>query len=580
MKEAGRVSARSPASALSTRVRRSLSAIHTSARPVSRIGVPRTRVERGAVGFGSRKLRRESLTRACGEPASRAKLRSAPEVRLDDPLRDASRSLDRAGIARDHAPHVGGVDDHAELLGEELRLGRARPLGDLVHDLEDGPLVAGRQLVHRGVGQGELDGGVHEDAAVEARGFDDLLDDVEEGAQLIHRRATPLLAEHLAEALLQPLVLHLERREHQVVLAREVLVEGRLADADVVEDLVDPGVPEAVPVEAIDRRPRQALARVRGHRRPVPPRVSKAPSGLGFSLAGALGGVLRVNPNVYRESTVGPRASSDTARAGPEHRTGPGGIEMKRILFFAYGVASHLMFLAVFAYMAGFVGNLVVPVTIDAPDAGFAWGAGLGNSALIALFGLQHSIMARPRFKTWWTRIVPREIERSTYVLVSNVLMVMLISLWQPLGPKVWHVENEVGRAALWTLFAAGWLMVPLVSLLINHFDLFGTRQVWLQLRRTAYSHLPFRTPGIYKVIRHPFYVGWMVAFWATPTMSLGHLLFAGLMTTYMLAAIPFEERDLVDVFGERYRAYRREVPALVPRPGVAQRVTREETPA
>jgi protein-S-isoprenylcysteine O-methyltransferase Ste14 len=252
---------------------------------------------------------------------------------------------------------------------------------------------------------------------------------------------------------------------------------------------------------------------------------------------------------------------------------------MRRILFFAYAVASHLLFLAVFAALAGFVGNLL-PVAIDAPGAGFSWAAALGNTLLVALFGLQHSVMARPGFKAWLTRIVPAEIERSSYVLVSNVLVLLLILLWQPLGPNVWHVEHEVGRAALWSLFAAGWLMVPVVSLLINHFDLFGTRQAWLQLRGVAYTHLPFRTPGLYKVVRHPLYVGWIVAFWATPTMTLGHLLFAALMTAYMLAAIPLEERDLEAVYGERYRAYRREVPALLPRVGGARRLGREEASA
>jgi methanethiol S-methyltransferase len=239
---------------------------------------------------------------------------------------------------------------------------------------------------------------------------------------------------------------------------------------------------------------------------------------------------------------------------------------MRRIVFFAYGVVSHLLFLAVFAYMAGFVGNLLVPVSIDAPGMGFSWGALLSNALLVALFGVQHSVMARPGFKTRLTRVVPREIERSTYVLVSNAAMIALMALWQPLGPSVWNVENAFGRTALWALFAAGWLMVPFVSLAIDHFDLFGTRQVWLQLRGIAYTHLPFRIPGIYRYVRHPLYIGWMVAFWATPSMSLGHLLFAASMTGYILAAIPFEERDLVEAYGDRYRAYRRDVPALVPR--------------
>lgn len=253
---------------------------------------------------------------------------------------------------------------------------------------------------------------------------------------------------------------------------------------------------------------------------------------------------------------------------------------MRRTLFFTYGVVSHLLFLAVFAYMAAFVGGLPVPHTIDVPGAGFAWTALLGNALLIALFTVPHSVMARPAFKAWFTKAVPHEIERSTYVLVSNVLMIALIAFWQPIGPNVWHVTNEYARGAIWTLFAAGWLMVPLVSLLINHFDLFGTRQVWLQLFGRPYEHLPFRTPGIYKIVRHPLYVAWMIAFWTTPTMSVGHLLFAGLMTAYMLVAIPIEERDLVSLHGDRYRDYRERVPALMPRVTRSPRPTPGEVSA
>ena len=252
---------------------------------------------------------------------------------------------------------------------------------------------------------------------------------------------------------------------------------------------------------------------------------------------------------------------------------------MQRTLFVLYASAAYVGFLAVYAWFAAFCGNFWSR-TIDRPVHLNPWSAAAIDVALVLLFGLQHSVMARPGFKAWLTRMVPPEIERSSYVLVSNALVLLLILLWQPLGPTVWHVEHEVGRAALWSLFAAGWLMVPVVSLLINHFDLFGTRQAWLQLRGAAYTHLPFRTPGLYKVVRHPLYVGWIVAFWATPTMTLGHLLFAALMTAYMLAAIPLEERDLEAVYGERYRAYRREVPALLPRVGGARRLGREQASA
>ena len=240
---------------------------------------------------------------------------------------------------------------------------------------------------------------------------------------------------------------------------------------------------------------------------------------------------------------------------------------MQRKLFFVYGVVAHAMFLGVYAWMAAFVGNFGVGLipTIDGPRAGSLAAAVTIDVLLIALFGVQHSVMARPRFKAWWTRIIPAEIERSTYVLVSNVVVIALLLLWEPFGPTIWDVRAPAARAALWGLFGAGWLMVPLVSLLINHFDLFGTRQVWLQFKGRAYTHLPLRAPAVYRFVRHPLYVGWMIAFWATPTMTAGHLLFAAGMSAYMLLAIPFEERDLVALHGPGYEQYRQGVPALIP---------------
>lgn len=239
---------------------------------------------------------------------------------------------------------------------------------------------------------------------------------------------------------------------------------------------------------------------------------------------------------------------------------------MRRVAFFVYGVLSHVLFLVVFAYLAGFVGNLLVPKSIDAPGAGFDGWAVLVNASLIGLFAVQHSVMARPRFKAAWTRIVPPEIERSSYVMLSNLVMVLLVVCWRPVGPEVWNVEGPVARGLLWTLFAAGWLMVPLVSLLINHFDLFGTRQVWLYLRGREYTPLKFGRRGFYKYVRHPLYVGWLIAFWATPTMTISHLVFAGLLSAYILYAITLEERDLVELHGETYEQYREEVGGLVPR--------------
>jgi len=240
---------------------------------------------------------------------------------------------------------------------------------------------------------------------------------------------------------------------------------------------------------------------------------------------------------------------------------------MRRASMLVYGILCHLLFLAVFAWLALFVGGLVLPRTIDtgAEATGFSGRALAVDLALIALFGVQHSVMARPRFKAWWTKIIPAEIERSTYVLVSNIVVIALLLLWEPFGPTIWDVRAPAARAALWGLFGAGWLMVPLVSLLINHFDLFGTRQVWLQFKGRAYSQLPLRAPVLYRVIRHPLYVGWMTAFWATPTMTVGHLLFAGLFTWLVVHLTRLEEGELVQEHPE-YRSYQTHVPRLWPR--------------
>lgn len=249
---------------------------------------------------------------------------------------------------------------------------------------------------------------------------------------------------------------------------------------------------------------------------------------------------------------------------------------MKRLAFFTFGVASHGLFLAVFLCMMAFVGNMFVPKSIDAPATTVApWLALMINLMLLAAFTVPHSVMARPIFKRWWTQYVPQPIERSVYVLVSCILLIALLAFWQPIPLVVWDVQHSIGRGMLWGLFFGGWLLVPVTSLMINHFDLFGTRQTWLYLRNKPYTFLPFRTPMLYRVIRHPLYVGWITAFWATPTMTVGHLLFAVALTAYMLIAIPFEERDLVDLYGEAYLEYRRRVPSLIPRPG---RSVRDET--
>lgn len=246
---------------------------------------------------------------------------------------------------------------------------------------------------------------------------------------------------------------------------------------------------------------------------------------------------------------------------------------MRRVVFFIYGGFSHALFLGVFAWMVAFIGNWRIDhlPTLDAPAAGSPWAAIALDTLLILAFVVPHSVMARPGFKRWWTQYVPQPIERSTYVLVSCVLMGLLLWQWRPIGGVVWDVTNPAGYLALRALFFIGVLVVPGVSLLINHFDLFGTRQVWLHLRGKAYSHPPFRTPLVYRFIRHPLYIGWMIMFWASPTMTAAHLLFAVLNTAYMLAAIPFEERDLIAEHGESYAEYRRQVPALIPRLGTRE---------
>ena len=185
--------------------------------------------------------------------------------------------------------------------------------------------------------------------------------------------------------------------------------------------------------------------------------------------------------------------------------------------------------------------------------------------ALLTLFAVQHSVMARKWFKEWWTQIVPKPIERSTYVLFSSLALILLFVLWRPLGGVIWSVEDPAGRIVLRSLFAFGWGLVLFSTFLINHFDLFGLRQVWRNLLGQPQGGLRFTTPGPYKLVRHPLYVGWLFAFWMTPVMTAAHLLFSIATTAYILLAIQFEERDLVREHGETYEKYRRSVPMLIP---------------
>jgi protein-S-isoprenylcysteine O-methyltransferase Ste14 len=237
---------------------------------------------------------------------------------------------------------------------------------------------------------------------------------------------------------------------------------------------------------------------------------------------------------------------------------------LSRITAFLYGVVCYLVFFASFLYAIGFIGNFAVPKSIDSgPQLPFGLALVI-NSALLAAFALQHSVMARQWFKTAWTRIVPAPVERSTYVLFSSSALLLLFWKWQPMGGVVWNVENAYRRFALQALYASGLLTVLISTFLINHFDLFGLRQVWLYLNGRPYTPLKFRTPGLYRIVRHPLYVGWLLVFWSASVMSSAHLVFAIATTAYILLAIQFEERDLVR-FHEEYAEYRRRVPMILP---------------
>lgn len=238
---------------------------------------------------------------------------------------------------------------------------------------------------------------------------------------------------------------------------------------------------------------------------------------------------------------------------------------MSRILIFAYGVASYLIFLGVFIYSIAFLGNLYIPNSIDADPVGPVWQAVAINLALLGGFAVQHSLMARPAFKRWWTRIIPPAAERSTYILFSNFAMIALFLWWQPIGGVIWDVAAQPARSIILAIYFIGWAILFYATCLLNHFELFGLRQIWCHLRGESLPDAKFRKPGLYKHVRHPIYVGWLIIFWATPTMTIAHLLFAVMTTAYILIAVQLEERDLVDELGEDYRAYKRTVPMIIP---------------
>ncbi|HEY1378706.1 MAG TPA: isoprenylcysteine carboxylmethyltransferase family protein [Gemmataceae bacterium] len=235
-----------------------------------------------------------------------------------------------------------------------------------------------------------------------------------------------------------------------------------------------------------------------------------------------------------------------------------------KALSLTYGMVSYLIFLGTVLYAIGFVGNLVGPKSIDTGPAASVAEAMTIDLVLLGLFAVQHSVMARPGFKRWWTRIVPPHVERSTYVLASSVALILLFWQWRPLPAVVWAVERPVADA-VWVLFGVGWLVVLISTFLIDHFDLFGLRQVSLYAKGQPYTPPPFRTTGLYRVVRHPIMLGFLIAFWATPTMTWGHLLFAGMTTAYILVGVNLEERDLRAAFGIAYEDYRRQVGMVVP---------------
>lgn len=237
-----------------------------------------------------------------------------------------------------------------------------------------------------------------------------------------------------------------------------------------------------------------------------------------------------------------------------------------RRAYLAYGAVCYAVFLATFLYSVGFLANWLVPRSIDSGPEGPVGLAVLVNVGLLSVFALQHSVMARHGFKRWWTRIVPQPLERSTYVLLTCAALALLYWQWRPLPGVVWEIETPLARTLVHAVYlVGGWGLVVYASALIDHFDLFGIRQVLLHWRGQTRPRMRFVTPSLYRVVRHPLYVAWFVVFWATPTMTLGHLLFATVSTAYILVAVQIEERDLLREFGDLYRRYRESTPAFVP---------------
>lgn len=238
---------------------------------------------------------------------------------------------------------------------------------------------------------------------------------------------------------------------------------------------------------------------------------------------------------------------------------------MGRVLISLYGVISYIIFFLSFLYAIGFVGNLLVPKSIDSGDVAAIVPSLIINVVLLGLFAIPHSVMARPAFKKWFTRYIPVAIERSTYVLVSSLLLLLLYWLWQPMTGVIWNVESSIGAMVLTGIFWFGWVIVLLSTFMTNHFDLFGLRQVYINFKGQEYQHLEFRMIGLYRLCRHPLMLGFIIAFWSTPTMTTGHLLFTVATTAYIFIALQFEERDLLTFFGDVYKDYKKKVPMVFP---------------
>jgi protein-S-isoprenylcysteine O-methyltransferase Ste14 len=244
-----------------------------------------------------------------------------------------------------------------------------------------------------------------------------------------------------------------------------------------------------------------------------------------------------------------------------------------------YGGLAYLIFLATFLYAIAFVGNLPVPKTIDSGEPGPIGAALVIDTLLLGLFAIQHSLMARPVFKRWWTRFVPQSVERSTYVLLASLVLLLLYWLWRPIPDPVWTIHNPLVAAVLQVIFWCGWAMLLVSTFLISHFELFGLTQVFSRLLGRELPPPAFKTPLLYRSVRHPIYLSFLLAFWATPSMTVGHLLFAVATTVYILIAIQLEERDLIQLFGDQYRRYRKEVSMLIPLPRRSKIAKRPASP-